>query len=61
MFGDRDEQLPSNVAVKKWREGLEKAGNQHATIMVFPGVAHGIRMGEHAADGRAPFATATPR
>lgn len=56
MFGDRDMNLPTDVAVKKWRDGLNAAGNKDVTIMVFPGAAHGIRMGEHDAQGRAPFA-----
>ena len=56
MFGDLDMNLPTDVAVKQWRDGLNAAGNKDVTIMVFPGAAHGIRMGEHDARGRAPFA-----
>lgn len=55
MFGDRDTDQPTAVAVARWREGLAKAGNDSVTLMVFPGAGHGIRMSdEHT--GRAPFA-----
>lgn len=57
MFGDKDRQHPTAIAVKKWKEGLEEAGNDDATIMIFPGAGHGIRMrAEHSGAGRAPFA-----
>jgi len=57
MFGDRDTDHPTDVAVQKWREGLRKAGNDQATIMVFPGAGHGIRMREgYTGTGRPPFA-----
>jgi pimeloyl-ACP methyl ester carboxylesterase len=57
MFGDKDKENPTELAVKKWKEGLKKAGNDKATIMVFPGAGHGIRMKEHYKEkGRAPFA-----
>lgn len=55
MFGDRDTDQPTELAVARWREGLTKAGNYNVTLMVFPGAGHGIRMGdEHRHD--APFA-----
>lgn len=57
MFGDRDTDHPTTVAVQKWREGLQKAGNDQVTIMVFPGAGHGIRMREgYTGTGRPPFA-----
>jgi uncharacterized protein len=57
MFGDRDAEQPTALAVERWRDGLTKAGNDNVTLMVFPGAGHGIRMGDaHASAGRAPFA-----
>ena len=56
MFGDRDRQQPTDLAVKRWKEGLKKAGNNDVTIMLFPGAGHGIRMGDHKDHIRAPFA-----
>lgn len=57
MFGDRDNDHPTTMAVQKWRAGLLQAGNDRATIMIFPGAAHGIRMRDgHTGTGRAPFA-----
>lgn len=54
MFGDKDDNQPTEIAVKKWREGLAKAVNKDVTLMIFPGAGHGIRVGEHS--HRAPFA-----
>ncbi|HKJ81487.1 MAG TPA: alpha/beta hydrolase, partial [Ignavibacteriaceae bacterium] len=57
MFGDKDKEHPTELAVKKWKQGLKKAGNDKASIMVFPGAGHGIRMKEgYKGKGRAPFA-----
>lgn len=57
MFGDRDTDHPTALAVTRWREGLAKAGNEQVTLMVFPGAGHGIRMRDgHRGSGRAPFA-----
>jgi hypothetical protein len=57
MFGDRDTEHPTGLAVERWREGLRKAGNDRVTLMVFPGAGHGIRMREgYSGGGRAPFA-----
>lgn len=57
MFGDRDTDHPTEIAVQKWREGLKKAGNNNVTLMVFAGAGHGIRMRDsHTGGGRAPFA-----
>lgn len=57
LFGERDTDHPTERAVKRWREGLQKAGNDDVTIMVFPGAGHGIRMREgYTGKGKAPFA-----
>jgi len=57
MFGDQDKDAPPDLSVSRWREGLKAAGNQDATIMVFPGAGHGIRMGSHSMGAeRPPFA-----
>lgn len=57
LFGEEDRAHPTPQAVARWREGLDEAGNHRATIMVFPGAGHGIRMrARHEGDGRAPFA-----
>ena len=57
LFGDRDTDHPTALAVTRWREGLAKAGNERVTLMVFPGAGHGIRMREgHNGPGRPPFA-----
>jgi len=54
MFGDKDVNQPTELAVMKWREGLAKAENKNVTLMIFPGAGHGIRVGEHS--HKAPFA-----
>ena len=57
MFGDRDTDHPTAVAVQKWKEGLKNAGNDRVTLIVFPGAGHGIRMRDgHTGSGRPPFA-----
>ena len=57
MFGDRDSNHPTDVAVQKWREGLQQAGNDQMTITIFPGAGHGIRMREgNSGTARPPFA-----
>lgn len=57
LFGDRDADHPTAEAVRRWRDGLKTAGNDQATIVVFPGAGHGIRMREgHTGPGRPPFA-----
>lgn len=56
LFGDRDADHPTPIAVERWRGGLAKAGNEHATVVVFPGAGHGIRVRDGHAGGRAPFA-----
>lgn len=57
LFGDRDTDHPTDLALQKWREGFERAGNTRGTIVVFPGAGHGIRMREGwTGEGRAPFA-----
>ena len=57
MFGDQDREHPTEAAIKGWREGLKKAGNDELTLMLFPGAGHGIRMAKAQMDHRrAPFA-----
>ncbi len=57
MFGERDKDHPTDLAARKWREGLGRAGNDNVTIVVFPGAGHGIRMrDDYNGQGRAPFA-----
>jgi hypothetical protein len=57
MFGDRDTEFPTNVGVRRWREGLRRADNDRLTVMLFPGAGHGIRMSAgYAGAGRPPFA-----
>ncbi len=57
MFGDRDKDHPTELAVERWREGLRKAGNDDVSCVVFPGAGHGIRMREgHIGKERPPFA-----
>jgi len=54
MYGGRDADHPTDLAVERWREGLSNGGNNNNTIMVFPDATHGIRVGHH--DLEAPFA-----
>lgn len=57
LFGDRDTEHPTELAVERWRAGLAKASNENVTLMIFPGAGHGIRMREgHTGPSRAPFA-----
>jgi uncharacterized protein len=57
LFGDRDTDHPTALAVERWRDGLRASGNDRATIMVFPDAGHGIRMRDgQTGGGRAPFA-----
>jgi uncharacterized protein len=57
MFGDRDTDHPTELAVTRWHEAIEKARNENATLMIFPGAGHGIRMREgHTGPAREPFA-----
>lgn len=57
LFGDRDREQPTELAVERWREGLKAAGNDDVTLMIFPGAGHGIRMGRHhGGPERPPFA-----
>ena len=57
MFGDKDTEHPTQLAVQKWKMGLKKAGNKNVTVVVFPGAGHGIRMREgFSGKGRPPFA-----
>lgn len=57
LFGELDRDHPTELAVREWRRGLEDAGNQDVSIVVFPGAGHGIRMrAGHTGEGRPPFA-----
>lgn len=57
LFGDRDREHPTEFAVTRWRQGLARAANDRATVVVFPGAGHGIRMRDgHTGPGRAPLA-----
>ena len=57
MFGVNDRQNPSPASIAGWKQGLALAGNTRATIEVFEGAGHGIRLVQgHQQHGRAPFA-----
>lgn len=57
LFGDRDNDHPTELATSRWREGLATGGNDQLTLKVFPGAGHGIRMRDgYTGSGRAPFA-----
>jgi pimeloyl-ACP methyl ester carboxylesterase len=61
MFGDKDTDHPTDLAVAGWRDGLSKGGNKNSTVVIFPGAGHGIRMREgFTGQGRAPFADGYP-
>jgi len=47
LFGEKDTENPTSLAVSKWEEGLMNANNDAFTIKVFPGANHGLRMGDH--------------
>lgn len=44
LFGDRDTEQPTEIAVERWRDALAKGGNVRTTVMVFPGADHTMRM-----------------
>ena len=57
MFGDKDRDQPTDIAIQKWKKGLNAANNQKFSIILFPGAAHGIRLAYDGDDHhRAPFA-----
>ena len=57
MFGDRDTDHPTALAAERWRQGLEQAGNDRSTLLIFPGAGHGIRIRDgNTGSGPAPFA-----
>ena len=57
LFGDRDTEHPTELAIERWRQGLARAGNDDVTIRRFREAGHGIRMRNgHRSGGRAPFA-----
>ena len=50
LFGDRDREQPTEIAVRKWKKGLEQAGNRDVDIRIFPGANHLLRVDDlHAA------------
>jgi len=51
LFGAKDFQTPTDLAMKKWEEGLKQAQNPDFTIRVFPNAAHAMTLGEHTAHG----------
>lgn len=44
LFGSDDEDHPTERSVQQWRMALEKGLNPKATIVVFPGAGHGLRI-----------------
>ena len=62
IFGDQDDQQPTAEAVKRWKQGLALAGNEHHEIRIFEGANHGIRIGSgpHHSAERAPLAKGYP-
>ena len=51
LFGDRDTEQPPETAAARWREALAKGGNDRATIVVFPGADHTLRVRSAPAGG----------
>ena len=49
LFGGKDFQTPTEIAVKKWKQALTEAQNPDFTIRVFPDAAHAMTKGEHTA------------
>lgn len=57
LFGDRDRDHPTELAISRWREGLGTSDDAQLTIETFPGAGHGIRIREgYSGSGPAPFA-----
>ena len=44
LFGERDREQPTEMAVEKWQRGLEQAGNESVDIRIFPGADHLLRV-----------------
>jgi pimeloyl-ACP methyl ester carboxylesterase len=53
IFGDRDTEQPAETAAARWREALAKGGNDRATIVVFPGADHTLRVRSAPSGGNA--------
>ena len=51
LFGDSDTENPTQIAVSKWKEGLNRANNRDFTVKIFPGANHGLRIGAHHGPG----------
>lgn len=47
LFGGRDSHTPTDLAMKKWEQGLREAGNAKFQIKLFSDASHAIRVGEH--------------
>ncbi|MDX1570896.1 MAG: alpha/beta fold hydrolase [Xanthomonadales bacterium] len=62
IFGDEDDNQPTEEAVKRWKQGMALAGNDNYRIKVFEGANHGIRLGgdAHHGAGRPPLADGYP-
>jgi len=57
LFGEKDTDHPTELAIAEWTKGLSHTGNNDITIVNFPNAGHGIRMREnYTGDGRPPFA-----
>lgn len=60
LFGDRDEQQPTPLALSRWRQGLSAAGNDEVTVKVFPGADHFLRTAPAGHPGDDPHAAEPP-
>jgi hypothetical protein len=60
LFGERDEQQPTALALSRWRQGLSAAGNNEVTVKVFPGADHFLRTAPPGHAGDAPHPAEPP-
>ena len=44
LFGERDREQPTPLAIEKWQQGLDQAGNDNVEIRIFPGADHLLRV-----------------
>jgi len=42
VFGEKDTQIPPKISAEAYREALQKAGNEHFKVIMFPGADHVI-------------------
>jgi pimeloyl-ACP methyl ester carboxylesterase len=47
LFGGKDFQTPTTLAIQRWKEGLEKAENKNFQVELFPEASHALRRGMH--------------